>query len=352
MKHVRVACAAAVAALGLTALALGSHPAPVPAAVVATRGEACPPARLADTGLYSDFEAREIAPECLPYEPQYPLWTDGALKRRWIALPEGTAIDARDVDHWDFPVGTRLWKEFAFERAIETRYMERLADGSWMFATYLWNADGSDAPLAPVRGVRAVCESSPGVPYDVPGRFDCMACHGGRPERVLGFGALQLSSARSTPRNGVTLEGLVQRGLLANLRRDLLDQPPRIAARSETERAALGWLHGNCGGCHNASGPLERLGLELDQPLGRESRALETLVERASHTRTAVMPLRIVPGDPDASDLLAHIASADPLTRMPPLGTRAPDRAAVELLARWIRDDLAGPALPTSQRNR
>ncbi|HVS18903.1 MAG TPA: c-type cytochrome domain-containing protein, partial [Planctomycetota bacterium] len=102
--------------------------------------------------------------------------------------------------------------------------------------------------------------------------------------------------------------------------------------------------HGNCGGCHNARGPLARLGLELDQPLEREPRALATLIERASHTRTAILPLRVVPGDPDASDLVAHVASTDPLTRMPPLGTRAPDRAAVELLARWIRDDLAGPA--------
>jgi mono/diheme cytochrome c family protein len=338
----RVVCAALVAALGLGALALGSRPAP--AVPSAARGAAGPPARLADTGLYRDFAAREVAPECLPFEPQYPLWTDGALKRRWIALPAGAAIDARDADHWDFPVGTRLWKEFAFERPIETRYMEKLADGSWLFATYLWDADGGDAPLAPARGARGVCESSPGVPYDVPGRADCLACHGGRPERVLGFGALQLSSARSAPTNGMTLESLAQRGLLANLRRDLLDQPPRIAARSETERAALGWLHGNCGGCHNARGPLERLGLELDQPLERTPRALDTLVERAAHTRTAVLPLRVVPGDPDASDLLAHVASTDPLTRMPPLGTRAPDRAAVDLLARWIREDLAGPA--------
>jgi hypothetical protein len=31
--------------------------------------------------------------------------------------------------------------------------MERRADGSWRYATYVWNADGSDAVVAPRAGV-------------------------------------------------------------------------------------------------------------------------------------------------------------------------------------------------------
>ncbi len=70
---------------------------------------------------------------------------DGAGKRRWIALPPGTAIDGSDPDGWIFPVGTRLWKEFAFDRRVETRYLERTSEG-WRFATYLWLADVEDLP--------------------------------------------------------------------------------------------------------------------------------------------------------------------------------------------------------------
>lgn len=34
-----------------------------------------------------------------------------------------------------FPIGTRFWKEFAFDgRPVETRYMERRRDGSWLFS--------------------------------------------------------------------------------------------------------------------------------------------------------------------------------------------------------------------------
>src|SRR5215204_7713958 len=42
-----------------------------------------PPQALQETGLYSDFAALEVDPRHLAFSPQYPLWTDGAAKRRW-----------------------------------------------------------------------------------------------------------------------------------------------------------------------------------------------------------------------------------------------------------------------------
>src|SRR5262245_53854204 len=46
-----------------------------------------------------------IDPGVIEYTPQYPLWTDGAAKRRWLRLPPGEAVDASDPDHFDFPPG-------------------------------------------------------------------------------------------------------------------------------------------------------------------------------------------------------------------------------------------------------
>ncbi len=86
------------------------------------------PGRLSQTGLYRAGSSTEIAPDHLPYAPQYPLWSDGASKRRWIWLPPGTQIDASDPDRWQFPIGTRFWKEFSFGERTETRYLERLSD--------------------------------------------------------------------------------------------------------------------------------------------------------------------------------------------------------------------------------
>jgi hypothetical protein len=89
-----------------------------------------PPKTLQETGLYSDSETLQINPQHLSFAPQYPLWSDGATKRRWISLPPGAAIDGSDPDAWIFPVGTRLWKEFSFNgQKVETRYLERRTDG-------------------------------------------------------------------------------------------------------------------------------------------------------------------------------------------------------------------------------
>jgi hypothetical protein len=306
------------------------------------------PQRLAETGLYADAATRSLAPGVLEFAPQYPLWTDGALKRRWIALPPGAWIDASDADVWRFPVGTKLWKEFAFEKRVETRFMQLGGDGKWIYASYAWNADESDAHLAPERGLRDVCESTGGARHDIPSRLDCLACHDATANSVLGFSALQLSADRDPlaphaedPQGLVTLEELVARGLVRHLAAEHLERAPRIAARSPRERAALGYLHGNCGGCHDSSGALAALGLDLHYSLATGSAALSTTLETpASFRSSSTSTLRIEPGAPDSSVLFQRLASRNPYVQMPALGTHAVDTRAVDLLRDWIALDL------------
>ncbi len=222
------------------------------------------PQRLSDTGLYVEGAVKTLRADHFAFVPQYPLWSDGTSKRRWIYLPPRTSIDASLVDAWEFPVGTRLWKEFSYDRRVETRFMERLADGSWRFATYVWNQEGTDAVLAAEDGAVLPVSAAPGGRYVVPSRNDCLACHEGPSVPVLGFSALQLSPDRDPlaphaepARNDhANLSNLVASGRLRNLPRRYVEQPPRIAAASPTERAALGYLHGNCGHCHNDAGAL------------------------------------------------------------------------------------------------
>ena len=325
------------------------------------------PQRLADTGLYADFAAGTLAPGVLAYAPQYPLWTDGATKRRWLRLPPGTAIDASCADAWEFPVGTKLWKEFSFGRRVETRYLERGADGAWKFASYVWSEDGRDAVLAPERGVRGAARTANGTRYDVPSRYDCVACHLANASPVLGVSALQLSGDRdplalhSEPAKSddVDLATLVRRGLVRGLPQELVATPPRIAARTPRERAALGYLHANCGHCHNRSeksGPLLNLGLDLHQPLTHTKGAAPgcvpalatTLgVKSACKSACGADGVRVSAGDPDRSVLARRLATRDPLLQMPPLGTRVVDEQAKELITAWIREELA-PAAPAA----
>lgn len=336
-------------------------PAERPTAPRTAWSRATPPATLAETGLYADPETRTLAPGVRPYTPQYPLWTDGARKTRWLWLPPGTRIDATAPGAWVFPVGTRLWKEFALERRVETRYLERRDDG-WMAVAYVWDADGREARRAPDRGVRGAARSASGAPYDVPARADCRACHDGPPTPVLGVSALQLSPDRDplAPHaeipgpDHLDLAALVREGLVVGVEAGA--EAPRIDAPTPRGRAALGYLHANCGACHNATSPLASLDLRLDATPGLASplETLATVVARESRFRVAASSatpatVRVVPGRPHESVLFRRLASRDPSVQMPPLGTRVVDEAGAALIEAWIREDLAAvPSFPLS----
>jgi hypothetical protein len=318
-------------------------------------GTAGLPPRLSDTGLFEAGSTTRVRSGVLPFAPRHALWSDGADKRRWIALPPGSFIDASQPDAWQFPAGTRLWKEFSHHgRRVETRTLERLRDGSWRYATYLWNDDGSDAVLAPARGVAAwPVPQAPDGRYPVPSRSDCTGCHESTTTPVLGFSAVQLPSAADDLApgardrgEGLTLDELVARGWLRNLPPRLLHEP-RSAARSATERSALGYLHANCGHCHNRSGAGVPLQLTLSQsaahPEASRAATLASMVGTAGRFRTPAWPDAahlIEPGAPEHSTLALRMHSRDERVQMPPLGTRIADDEGLRLVERWIRHDL------------
>jgi len=312
------------------------------------------PALLSATGLYVPGSTTEIRREHLAFTPQYPLWSDGATKRRWISLPPGTAIDASKPNAWEFPRGTRFWKEFSMGgRPVETRFIERLADGSWRFAAYVWNEAGTDAELAPASGIRAMkVANAPQGRYTIPAEADCRACHAGAAVPVLGVGALQLSpdrdpqSAHGEPmREGdVDLRALSSRGLLRNLPPELLAQPPRIDAPSPEARAALGYLHANCSHCHNAvdsgAGVPVSLDLAHDVMGGKAGveRNLQWMLDKPSRFRPAgeSAVAIVAPGHAEMSVLALRMRSRNPIAQMPPLGTNVVDTEGVALIERWI----------------
>lgn len=340
---------AAVAPLRIALAVLGATGVALPQAGSGRKATA--PLRLSETGLYA--AAGSIDPRNLPFTPQYPLWTDGAAKARWIRLPAGSKIDVSDVDAWRFPAGTMLWKEFSFGgRKVETRMIWKADEETWVFATYAWNEEQTDALLAPEEGLPEFVEIAPGRRHSIPGLADCNSCHGSAPSSVLGFNALQLSDDRdplaphAEPlRPGmVTLRALVDFGRVDPPRPDLAENPPRIRAADPTARAALGYLSGNCGSCHNGTGPLARLGLDLFHKVAGEQAAAEPALATAldAHGRFVVAGAgaeasRIVaPGVPEHSALLFRMQSRRPSSQMPPLGTIVADEQAVRLVREWI----------------
>ena len=314
------------------------------------------PSTLGATGLYANGSIEEPSAGVESFTPQYPLWSDGATKRRWISLPPGTVIDASRPAAWDFPRGTKLWKEFSVEgRRIETRLIERLADGGWRFAAYAWNDDLTEATLAPANRTSSVPLTGGGV-YTIPSEADCRACHEGAAVPVLGFSALQLSPDRDplAPHSealragDLDLTALMAGGRLVGLPHGLAEKPPRIAAPTPAGRAALGYLHANCGQCHvdpqlsGSAVPVE-LQLALDPAdAASAEKTMRRLIESASRYRPkgAADARLVVPGNAAAGTLLARMRSRDPRIQMPPLGSAVVDHEAIALLERWINEDL------------
>jgi hypothetical protein len=286
------------------------------------------PGHLSETGLYAGARATELAGDVRPYEPAYELWSDGATKRRWIHLPAGNRIDTADMDNWVFPVGTKLWKEFSVGgRRIETRLLARLNAGpdGWVALAYAWNAEGTDAVARP-DGVDDALETS----HDVPEARACMTCHGGRSHRVLGFSALQLARPKATPRD-LTLDGLVAEGLVS--------APPRAPLAvpgTPAEAAALGYLHANCGSCHNSARPPGAVSYAPPPELDLWLRADALSNPSATPTYQTIGKF-VVPGAPLESPLYRWAAGVSWfLPRMPPIATKVIDRAGLATLERWI----------------
>ena len=339
----RAAFSMSLSLLLLTALRAGGARAP------ATRGAAAAPAR--HRPVRRCRRCRSCSADVLAFSPQYPLWSDGATKRRWIWLPPGTSIDATRPDAWDFPRGTKLWKEFSHGRALETRFIERGADGNWRFAQLRVDRRWQDArararrpafarlpaPIAPGRALLDSRARTIAAPATRARRCRCSASArcSSRPTAIRWRRTpTTRRGIRSADAGGARPAGAISRRTCWRSRR-------ASRRRSPAERAALGYLHGNCGNCHNDEGPLAVLEMTLAQrvaaPAGCRA-ALASSACRASSARRARRrtPRASRPVDLGASVIALRMRSRDPLQQMPPLGTRPSTPRRLTLIARWI----------------
>jgi len=280
------------------------------------------PARLSETGLYKDFAGKVVADGLQPFAPNNVLWSDGAVKTRWIELPDGATIDSSDMDHWTFPVGTKWFKEFALNgKRLETRLIWRVADTGdrekdTLFGSYVWNDDETEATFE-----KGGAMNIRGTQHDAPSADLCWHCHIGENGRALGFSALQLGDVSQLP----------------------LSNPPPSGAPFAAPNAALGYLHANCGHCHNPKGEGWAnsnmiLRLDVAEKDAASTKIVQTTVgvdiqQWLGHGYAK----RIVAGDPTTSGLFARINQRGANLQMPPIATEFVDTTGVELIRTWIQ---------------
>ena len=294
------------------------------------------PDTLSATGLYDNIADKTIAPGVLLFAPRYELWSDGAGKQRWAYLPECGVIDSGDMNEWSFPVGTRFWKEFTVGGLrIETRLIERVGEGAhdFLFTSYLWNESETEASRVPDGVVDAR-----GTEHDVPAEALCRRCHGshakggGRRSRALGFSALQLSDA-----SPFSLADLDAAGQLTHS-----PDPGYEAPGNADESAALGYLHANCGNCHNVTADAVP---QIDLNLWLDVEATDVAQTGAYITAVGVqntlfndqnVTARVEPGDAQHSAVWFRMSQRGNNAQMPPVGSEVADAAGLALVETWI----------------
>lgn len=285
------------------------------------------PEKLSETGLYSDIGAKKIAADVFPFDVRFPTWVDGLTSNRYLLLPAGTKIDTSQMDFWKFPIGTKAWKDFSKDgKLIETRYLEKRADGDWLEIAYAWDAAATEALPVP-DGVTAS-----GTAHDVPSQDGCTQCHNGEPERLLGVSAVQLSREVGTG----PLTELVNKGLLTS--------PPTkefpVPGDGVVE-GALGYLHANCGHCHNdthflAPIRLIRYRLTVTATTPEETPTYKTNLNQSKMNHVMGDAIySIVPGKPGESQTWVRTATRE-IDMMPPLDTKMVDPVGIKTLADWI----------------
>jgi hypothetical protein len=280
------------------------------------------PARLSETGLYVDVASKTVAAGNVEFAPRNVLWSDAAAKLRWIHLPANATIDTTVMDHWTFPVGTQWFKEFSRDgKRLETRVIWRVADTGdreqdTLFGSYLWNDDETEAMF-----VKEGAQNVRGTTHDVPSADACWKCHIGEPGRALGFSALQLGDVADLP----------------------LSNPPPAGVSYTAPEPALGYLHANCGHCHNENGSAWAssqmvLRLSVDERVAATTTIAETTIgvplqQWVGHGFTN----RIVAGDPDNSALLYRMTQRTQNMQMPPIATEVSDPIGIDLVRQWIQ---------------
>lgn len=346
---------------------------------------------LDDTGLYQgDLADGILNPELIEFEPVYKLWTDGALKTRYVLLPPNAQINSDDMDHWRFPPGTKFFKHFAYELGgeetiVETRLIERTGPGlaDFYMVAFAWNEDQTEAVPVP-DGV----ENAMSTDHDIPSTTDCRTCHNGERNQVMGFQAVQQSHGIQRQSCNHNQGGLCPTLSTLAARENALAQPlfTNVPSReypvpgTGMAQQAVGYLHANCGHCHAPPTPItvngcytatqfharvytqDAIDYENTPSIGVTQTAVyQTGVEQAlvswvdesdgnfgpcgtAPTGCNPYQTRIVPGNAAASALYYRMAVRDdpanpPLDddqQMPFLGTEFVHSEGVQLIEDWI----------------
>ncbi len=309
------------------------------------------PLLLSQTGAFRD--ARKLIPTqgLIPYDLVVPFWSDGAVKLRWAAVPNGK-IKYSPTGDWVFPNGTVFVKTFELptdaanpgvKRRLETRLLVRDSAGGVYGVVYKWRPDDSDADLLDTSrteeiAIKTAAGESRTQTWYYPSRHDCLACHNSHTSGVLGLRARQLNRSFAYP-SGITdneLRAWNHIGMFAPKIDDAgLAGIPALAAPDDATRSlqdrARSYLDANCSQCHRPGGTVAYFDARYDTPIEKQELINGPVLIDQGIDR----PRIISPHDIWRSIAFMRVNTVDDI-RMPPVARETIDQCGVKLLKDWI----------------
>lgn len=316
------------------------------------------PEKLSQWNLFREpLRKLDPMPGIVPYDLNTPLFSDYALKKRFVKVPEGQLAEYHPTEVMAFPEGTILIKNFYYPadfrapdtdlQLMETRLL--INEGSeWMALTYIWDEDQTDAWLEIAgRSLPVSWKDKDGelknVRYSVPNLVQCKSCHDKSGLLVpIGPTARQLNRDH-TYKSG-TANQLAQWQVLGML--TSLPSPaewPMVPVWDDPETGTLNeraraWLEVNCAHCHRAEGPAKNTGLYLTY---QEKDPYKLGIHKppvAAGKGSGGLKYGIIPGLPEQSILIYRMESLDPGVMMPEVGRKINHEEGIQLVKDWIKN--------------
>jgi len=333
------------------------------------------PTLLSQTGAFLNTANLTPSAGLIPYDVNSPLWSDGAVKTRWMSVPNNGApystneqIRFAPTGEWSFPAGTVFVKHFELatnetnpnlRRRLETRLLVRDTNDAVYGLTYKWRADNSDADLLTnslSEDITITTASGTRVQtWFYPSPQDCLTCHTPAAGHVLGVKTRQLNGDFTYPGSGVTdnqLRALNHVGLFAPaLNETNITNYAKLVAVTDTtaplEMRVRSYLDANCAQCHRPGGVQANWDGRFDTPLVSQNIINGPVFNSMGITNAK----EVVTNSLSRSIMFLRMNTNDAL-KMPPLARNTIDSNAVAVLAEWINSfvpPVLGPLPPPWQ---
>jgi uncharacterized repeat protein (TIGR03806 family) len=324
-----------------------------------------PYAKLSDYKFFTgEMKNLEPAYKVIPFKPHSELFSDYALKKRFVWMPAGASATYNgDGNVLEFPVGAVLIKNFYYDdvlpdhtqKIIETRLLVRVAtatdtDSGWRFYDYQWNGEQTEAflDMSGAGGTVTISFMENGVEkdtdYHIPTQEECFICHsnnhgtadytrnpiGPKPQNLnftYDYGTSQRNQLEKLQSVGYldnTLPALASIHTTADWKDE--SQPLEIRARS--------YLDANCAHCHRDGGNCENRPIRLD--FGQTDLYNLGVCQEPFASIGSAYPYQITAGNANRSAIVYRMSSTDPSEMMPLVGRTLTHDEGIQVIKEWI----------------